>query len=45
MSGTIVAIASPPGMGAVSVIRLSGPGAFEIAGAVIKGGSLPEPRR
>jgi len=45
MSGTIVAIASPPGMGAVSVIRLSGAGAFEIAGAVIKGGSLPEPRR
>ena len=45
MSGIIVAIASPPGMGAVSVIRLSGAGAFEIAGAVIKGGSLPEPRR
>ena len=45
MSETIVAIASPPGMGAVSVIRLSGSDAFEIAGAVIKGGSLPGPRR
>ena len=45
MSETIVAIASPPGMGAVSVIRLSGSCAFEIATSVIKGKRLPEPRR
>ena len=45
MSETIVAIASPPGMGAVSVIRLSGSRAFEIATSVMKGKHLPEPRR
>ena len=45
MSETIVAIASPPGMGAVSVIRLSGSRAFEIATSVMKGKRLPEQRR
>ncbi len=45
MSETIVAIASPPGMGAVSVIRLSGSRAFEITTSVMKGKRLPEPRR
>ncbi len=33
---TIAAIASPPGMGAVSLIRVSGPAAFELCGKVIK---------
>ena len=45
MSETIVAIASPPGMCAVSVIRLSGSRAFEIVASVMVGKSLPEPRR
>ncbi|MDA7682946.1 tRNA uridine-5-carboxymethylaminomethyl(34) synthesis GTPase MnmE, partial [Akkermansiaceae bacterium] len=45
MSETIVAIASPPGMGAVSVVRLSGSRAFEIATSVMKGKRLPEQRR
>ena len=40
---TIVAIASPPGTGAVSLIRLSGPQAHEIGTAAF--GSLPESRR
>ena len=39
-----MAIASPPGMGAVSIIRLSGLSAFKIAVSVINGGRLPEPR-
>ena len=45
MSETIVAIASPPGMGAVSVIRLSGARAFKIAISVVRGEVLPKPRR
>lgn len=45
MSETIVAIASPPGMGAVSVIRLSGASAFKIAISVVRGEVLPKPRR
>lgn len=45
MSDTIVAIASPPGMGAVSVIRLSGARAFKIAISVVRGEVLPKPRR
>ncbi len=34
---TIIAIATPPGIGAIGVIRLSGPDAFRIAGSVFKG--------
>ena len=45
MSETIVAIASPPGMGAVSVIRLSGARASKIAISVVRGEVLPKPRR
>ena len=45
MSETIVAIASPPGMGAVSVIRLAGARAFKIAISVVRGEVLPKPRR
>ncbi len=44
MSVTIAAIASPPGMGAVSIIRLSGPSALEIAQAALGRGKLPVPR-
>lgn len=43
---TIVAIATPPGMGAIAVIRLSGERSFEITGSVFrpakKGKSLKE---
>ncbi len=37
---TIVAVATPPGMGAIAVIRLSGPRALLIADAVFKGKRL-----
>ncbi len=40
MAETIVAIATPPGTGALGVIRLSGPDAFRIAGAVFRGKDL-----
>ncbi|MEJ2630275.1 MAG: tRNA uridine-5-carboxymethylaminomethyl(34) synthesis GTPase MnmE [Acidihalobacter sp.] len=39
---TIAAVATPPGRGAIGVIRLSGRGAFAIAKALA--GALPEPR-
>ncbi len=46
MSETVVAIASPPGVGAVSLIRLSGPEALSIAAQVVRCknglGSQPE---
>ncbi|MGJ8697031.1 MAG: tRNA uridine-5-carboxymethylaminomethyl(34) synthesis GTPase MnmE [Verrucomicrobiaceae bacterium] len=45
VSETIVAIASPPGTGAVSLIRVSGPEAHELAKAVIGGRSLPKIRQ
>jgi tRNA modification GTPase len=41
-SDTIVAAASPPGRGGVSIVRVSGPKAPEIAATVA--GVLPEPR-
>ena len=40
---TISAIATPPGMGGVGIIRVSGPAASEVARAVL--GCLPEPRQ
>jgi len=39
---TIVAVATPPGKGAVAIIRLSGHRAAAVAGAIA--GSMPEPR-
>lgn len=39
---TIAAIATPPGRGAIGIIRISGPGVPEIANAVL--GCLPKPR-
>ncbi|MGH8519047.1 MAG: tRNA uridine-5-carboxymethylaminomethyl(34) synthesis GTPase MnmE, partial [Panacagrimonas sp.] len=40
---TLAAIATAPGRGAVGILRLSGPGAFDVATLLC--GSLPEPRR
>lgn len=40
---TIVAIATPPGRGAVGIVRISGPAAFAIAHRM--GGTLPQPRQ
>lgn len=37
---TIIALATPPGVGAIGIIRLSGPDAFRIAGAVFNGKDL-----
>ncbi|MCA9737621.1 MAG: tRNA uridine-5-carboxymethylaminomethyl(34) synthesis GTPase MnmE [Gemmatimonadetes bacterium] len=42
---TIVARATPPGPGALAVVRLSGPGSFQILGALLHGASVPEPGR
>lgn len=36
----IAAIATPPGKGGIGVVRISGPGAFEVAGALWKGPAL-----
>ena len=36
---TIVALATPPGMGAVALVRISGPEARAVAGALIGGGA------
>ncbi len=40
LSDTIVALATPPGIGAIGVIRLSGPKAIEIVDSVFKGKDL-----
>lgn len=40
LSDTIVALATPPGRGAIGVIRLSGPAAFEIADQIFSGKKL-----
>ncbi len=47
MSETVVAIASPPGVGAVSLIRLSGPEALNVAASAVKcrGGLESQPER
>lgn len=45
---TIAAISTPPGRGGIGVVRVSGPGSFEIAGAIFKpqSGAHPgEPNR
>src|SRR2546430_8619065 len=41
---TIVAIATPPGRGALGVVRLSGPRALETAGALLACGATLHPR-
>lgn len=42
MSDTIIALATPPGVGAIGVIRLSGPTAIQLADAVFHGKKLSE---
>lgn len=44
MSETIAAIASPPGTGAVSLIRISGATAFQVASEALGTGALPKAR-
>jgi len=41
---TIVAIATPPGRGALGVVRLSGPRALDLAGAFLERGGSLQPR-
>ena len=40
MQETIIALATPPGIGAIGVIRLSGSRAFQVADRVFKGKNL-----
>ena len=40
LQDTIVALATPPGIGAIAVIRLSGPAAFAVGDAIFKGKKL-----
>jgi tRNA modification GTPase len=42
LTDTIVALATPPGVGAIGVIRLSGKAALQIVSAVFKGKNLTE---
>src|SRR5215210_6177370 len=42
---TIVAIATPPGRGGIGVVRVSGPTAAAIAGAISNRAATLEPRR
>jgi tRNA modification GTPase len=41
---TIAALATPPGRGAISIVRLSGPGSHEVAGKIVDPWPI-EPRR
>lgn len=41
---TIVAIATPPGRGAIGIVRLSGPEAFLLS-SILTGQAIPSPRR
>lgn len=47
MRDTIVAPATPPGMGAVAIVRISGPRAFEVLNAIFQpaGAGTLEPRK
>lgn len=42
---TIAAMATPPGTGALAVLRISGPEAMEVLQRCTGGGRVPEPRR
>src|SRR5688572_7799911 len=42
---SIVAIATPPGRGAIGVVRISGSSALEIAGAILEREAPLDPRR
>ncbi|MCL4424879.1 MAG: tRNA uridine-5-carboxymethylaminomethyl(34) synthesis GTPase MnmE, partial [Firmicutes bacterium] len=41
MDDTIAAISTPPGEGAIGIVRVSGPAALEIVGKVFRGRGLP----
>ena len=43
--GTIAAISTPPGMGAIAVVRVSGPDATQVLSSVAPALSHGEPRR
>lgn len=45
LTDPIVALATPPGRGALAVVRLSGTGAFEVAARVVQGFRATPPRR
>ena len=45
MTDVIVAIATPPGEGAVGMVRLSGPKALAVAGAFVRPAAEAEPKR
>ncbi len=45
LSDPIAALATPPGRSALAVVRLSGHGAFEVAGRVIRGFRADRPRQ
>ncbi|HSE24750.1 MAG TPA: hypothetical protein VLB68_24025, partial [Pyrinomonadaceae bacterium] len=42
---TIVALSTPPGRGAVAIVRISGPSALRIIGSLLKIESDLEPRK
>ena len=42
MTDTIAAVSTPPGRGGIGIVRISGPGAGEVARAVVN--RIPEPR-
>ncbi|MBI2362135.1 MAG: tRNA uridine-5-carboxymethylaminomethyl(34) synthesis GTPase MnmE, partial [Elusimicrobia bacterium] len=42
---TIAALATPPGAGAVALVRVSGPGAWKAAASFLELPAPPEPRR
>jgi tRNA modification GTPase len=42
---TIVAIATPPGRGGIGIVRISGPAALQVAGAIVSRRAPLEPRR
>ena len=41
---TIVSLSTPPGLGAIAVVRISGPGADDVLNALTGGTPLPKPR-
>ena len=45
LTDTIVALSTPPGKGAIAVVRLSGPGAAAAAEGLLKPGRVPGPGR
>jgi tRNA modification GTPase len=44
LNPTIAALSTPPGEGAIALIRVTGPAAFEVIGVVFKSRTAPSPR-